>query len=177
MASVALVGCTPDEQDSPEQARSTATAGSEQQAEQGGTESAQPCTAEDIEVSGEAGQEPDITLPEDCAPPTELISEELTPGSGPGVQEGDNVTVNYKLVAWSDQQEKDNSWDRGEPFTVEGVGSGQVIPGWDQGLIGIRQGERKLLAIPPELGYGPQGQGEIGPDETLVFVVDVVRVG
>ena len=68
------------------------------------------------------------------------------------------------------------SWDSGQPFPFQ-LGAGMVIQGWDQGMVGMQKGGRRLLVIPPELGYGPQGAGPIGPNETLIFVVDLVKIG
>lgn len=133
------------------------------------------CTAADIEVTGGFGENPTITLPKDCDAPTQLIVEDLVPGSGPGAAAGQDLTMNYSLVAWSDGEKLDSSFDRGEPFQLT-LGAGQVIPGWEQGLVGVQEGARRLLIIPPDLGYGAGGNG-IKPNETLVFVTDAVGVG
>jgi peptidylprolyl isomerase len=82
--------------------------------------------------------------------------------------------MNYLLVTWSDKKVLDNSFDRGETFPLP-LGGGQVIEGWDKGLVGITEGSRRLLIIPPDLGYGAGGNG-IQPNETLVFVTDAVKV-
>jgi peptidylprolyl isomerase len=82
--------------------------------------------------------------------------------------------MNYTLVTWSDKQKLDSSFDRGQPFELT-LGAGMVIPGWDQGLEGVQEGTRRLLIIPPDLGYGAGGNG-IKPNETLVFVTDAVDV-
>lgn len=134
------------------------------------------CTADDIEVEGDFGEKPSVTLPEDCTPPTEILTKDLVEGSGPEAAEGGTVLSNYLLVTWSDGQVMDNSFDRGQPFPVEPLGQAQVIEGWNEGLIGMQKGDRRLIVIPPEKGYGSAGQGEIKPDETLVFVVDAVEV-
>src|ERR671912_999919 len=73
-------------------------------------------------------------------------------------------------------QKFDASWDRGQPFPVQNVGRAQVIQGWNEGLVGMPPGSRRLLVIPPDLGYGPRGTGPIGLNETLAFVVDLVQV-
>ena len=81
--------------------------------------------------------------------------------------------MQYVGASWSTGQQFDASWDGGEPFTFE-LGAGGVIPGWDEGLVGMRKGGRRLLVIPAAKGYGPQGQPpDIGPNETLIFVVDL----
>lgn len=132
------------------------------------------CTAEDIKTTGAFGAVPTITVPDSCDPPRTLIVKDLAEGTGDGAKPGQQLTMNYALVTWSDKQKKDSSFDRGEPFTLA-LGAGQVIPGWDQGLVGIKQGGRRLLIIPSELGYGQGGNG-IKPGETLVFVTDAVTV-
>ncbi|MBF6415217.1 FKBP-type peptidyl-prolyl cis-trans isomerase [Nocardia cyriacigeorgica] len=132
------------------------------------------CTAEDIDVTGGFGAAPAITIPDDCDPPKQLIVKDLVTGSGPGAQPGQELKMNYTLVTWSDKQKLDSSFDRGEPFELT-LGAGMVIPGWDQGLEGVQEGTRRLLIIPPDLGYGMGGNG-IKPNETLVFVTDAVDV-
>ena len=85
------------------------------------------------------------------------------------------MTVNYVGVAFSTGEEFDASWDRGQPFPVP-LGAGEVIKGWDKGLVGMRKGGRRMLTIPPELAYGSEGYPPaIAPNETLVFVIDAVR--
>ena len=80
-------------------------------------------------------------------------------------------------MAWSDGRQFDASWDRGDTFSFR-LGGGQVIGGWDQGVAGMKVGGRRRLTIPPDLGYGTRGAGgAIKPNETLVFVVDLVGVG
>jgi peptidylprolyl isomerase len=135
------------------------------------------CTAEDVKIdNAEFGKKPTITLPATCQPPKGLVTKDLVPGTGPEVKNGSVLDANYLLQTWSDKQIVDTSFDRGQPLTVEGIGTGQVIPGWDQGLLGMKQGGRRLLIVPPDLGYGPQGQSPIKPNETLVFVTDAVKV-
>jgi peptidylprolyl isomerase len=86
------------------------------------------------------------------------------------------VTVQYVGIAWSTKTQFDASWDNGSPFPFT-LGQGEVIQGWDQGVAGMKVGGRRLLIIPPSLGYGAQGAGgAIGPNETLVFVVDLLKV-
>lgn len=133
------------------------------------------CAVEDIAVEGEFGAEPTISIPDDCAPPSTLLSEDLVVGSGPAAEAGSNVEANYHLVTWSDRQVLDSSFARGAPFTVENLGQAMVIDGWNQGLMGIQKGTRRLLIVPPDLGYGQGGQG-VQPNETLVFVIDAVSI-
>ncbi|WP_280233695.1 FKBP-type peptidyl-prolyl cis-trans isomerase [Nocardia cyriacigeorgica] len=132
------------------------------------------CTADDIGVTGGYGEAPTITIPDDCDPPKELIVKDLVTGTGPGAQPGQELEMNYTLVTWSDKQKLDSSFDRGQPFELT-LGAGMVIPGWDTGLEGVQEGTRRLLIIPPDLGYGAGGNG-IKPNETLVFVTDAVDV-
>ncbi|MEU9508857.1 FKBP-type peptidyl-prolyl cis-trans isomerase [Micromonospora sp. NPDC048170] len=114
--------------------------------------------------------------PIEGAPPADLVIEDITVGEGPEAQPGQLVSVHYVGVAHSTGREFDSSWNRGETFTF-GLGGGQVISGWDQGVAGMRVGGRRRLTIPPHLGYGNRGAGGvIKPGETLVFVVDLLGV-
>ncbi|WP_410874963.1 FKBP-type peptidyl-prolyl cis-trans isomerase [Nocardia sp. A7] len=133
------------------------------------------CTADEVKVSGGFGETPKITIPDTCEPPKTLIVKDLVVGSGPGAVAGQPLTMNYELVTWSDKQVLDSSFQRGKPFGLT-LGTGQVIQGWDEGLIGVQQGTRRLLIVPPNLGYGEGGNG-VAPNETLVFVTDAVQVG
>jgi peptidylprolyl isomerase len=118
---------------------------------------------------------PSVSIP-DTAPPESLQIDDDVVGEGVEAVAGTTVTVHYVGVSWSTGQQFDASWDRMEPFRF-GLGAGQVIAGWDQGVVGMRVGGRRTLTIPPDLGYGSRGAGGvIGPDETLVFVVDLLEV-
>ena len=119
---------------------------------------------------------PEITIP-DNPPPTTLQVSDIVEGDGELACSGEPITVQYVGVTYATGKQFDASWDRGEPFSFQ-LGGGQVIQGWDQGLVGMRQGGRRQLVIPPDLGYGEQGAGpDIPPGATLVFVVDLVGVG
>lgn len=108
-------------------------------------------------------------------PPTELVSEDIVEGDGAEAKAGDKITVQYVGVDFATGEEFDSSWD-GEPFEFE-LGSGEVIPGWDQGVVGMKEGGRRQLTIPPDLAYGPEGAPPaIGPDATLAFVIDLESV-
>ena len=97
-------------------------------------------------------------------------------GDGRRARAGDSVTVQYVGISWSTGRQFDASWDRGQPFGFP-LGQGQVIRGWDRGVRGMRLGGRRELVIPPHLAYGPQGfPPDIGPNETLVFAIDLVAV-
>jgi peptidylprolyl isomerase len=118
---------------------------------------------------------PEVTVP-DTAPPTELVATDDVVGEGDEATPGSTVTVHYVGMAWSTGQQFDASWDRLEPFTF-GLGAGQVISGWDEGVAGMKVGGRRTLHIPPDLGYGARGAGGvIKPGETLIFVVDLLGV-
>ncbi len=118
---------------------------------------------------------PIVTIP-DGPPPTELQIDDVTVGDGDEALEGSVPVMHYVGVSWSTGAEFDASWDRGSPFQFV-LGRGQVIAGWDQGVTGMRVGGRRRLTIPPHLGYGEQGAGGvIAPNETLVFVVDLVSI-
>jgi peptidylprolyl isomerase len=118
---------------------------------------------------------PSVEIPS-TPPPTALTIHDDVVGEGAEAVSGMTVTVHYVGVSWSNGQQFDASWDRMEPFRF-GLGAGQVIQGWDQGVAGMRVGGRRTLQIPPDLGYGPRGAGGvIGPNETLVFVVDLLAV-
>lgn len=102
--------------------------------------------------------------------------DDLETGSGDEAVAGRDVSVHYVGVAWSNGRQFDASWDRSEPFEFR-LGAGQVISGWDHGVVGMRVGGRRRLTIPPDLGYGAQGAGGvIKGGETLVFVVDLLGV-
>lgn len=133
-----------------------------------------PC---DVKVDGGANQKPTVTIPDNCDPPADLKTRDVSQGSGPAAKEGDAVEVNYLGVAWSTKAQFDSSWNPGrKPYVVRPLGQAQVITGWNQGLVGAKVGGRRLLVIPPSLGYGDRGQGPIKANETLVFVVDVVSI-
>lgn len=117
---------------------------------------------------------PDVTIPADTEPGRALQVEDIEFGSGEPARSGQRVEVHYVGVGWSTGEQFDASWDRGETFTFK-LGGGQVIPGWEQGIDGMKVGGRRRLTIPPVLAYGAKGAGGvIGPNETLVFVVDLI---
>jgi len=122
------------------------------------------------------GTKPNVTVPSGN-PPTTLQKKDLTVGTGAEAKAGQKVSVQYVGVAFSTKKQFDASWDRGQPFSFS-LGAGDVIKGWDEGVPGMKVGGRRQLVIPPDLAYGPNGYPPvIGPNETLVFVVDLVSVG
>lgn len=117
---------------------------------------------------------PEVEIPAET--PTELVITELSPGDGPEAATGDTVVVHYIGVRSEDGTEFDNSYDRGQPFPVT-LGTGSVIQGWDEGLIGARAGAQIQLDIPSDLAYGDSPQGEIiQAGDALTFVIDVMSV-
>ena len=120
-------------------------------------------------------EKPEIDFPE-SPPPSDLEITDLNEGDGVEATPGANVLAHYVGVAHSTGEEFDASWNRGEPLPFK-LGVGQVIPGWDQGIVGMKVGGRRQLVIPPHLAYGDRGAGAvIAPGETLIFVVDLVDV-
>lgn len=129
-----------------------------------------------MNVTGPAGQKPTIEIVS-TTPPTTLYQKDVIEGTGATAAAGQQVSVQYVGVSFSTKKEFDASWGRGQPFQFV-LGGGQVIKGWDQGVVGMKTGGRRLLVIPPDLGYGAAGAGGvIGPNETLVFVVDLISTG
>ena len=124
-----------------------------------------------VEVSAEAGLAPTISSPSGT-PPATLVTEDVIIGSGKVASSDSTLTVHYTLMAWSTGEIVESSWS-GQPaqFPLSGV-----ILGWQQGIPGMAVGGRRLLVIPPNLGYGEAGGGPIGPNETLIFVVDLIDV-
>jgi peptidylprolyl isomerase len=127
-------------------------------------------------ISTDLSSKPEIPVSDD-PPPSDLQIEDAVEGDGASAKAGDDVAVQYVGVDYETGEEFDSSWDSGQPFNFK-LGSGQVIPGWDQGVEGMKEGGRRELIIPPDLAYGAQGQPPaIGPNATLVFVIDLVKVG
>ena len=120
-----------------------------------------------------APQKPEVEKPTGDIP-FELIIDDIVVGDGDEAVVGSKVSVHYVGVAFSTGEEFDASWNRGQAFSFK-LGKGQVIPGWDAGVQGMKVGGRRKLVIPPELGYGDRGAGAlIAPGETLIFVVDLL---
>jgi peptidylprolyl isomerase len=139
------------------------------------TQAASSGSSSGVKVSGKLGEKPTIKVA-GAEPPTKLVIKDIKKGTGAEAKAGQTVSVNYVGALLKDGSVFDNSWDRGEAFTFP-LGAGQVIPGWDQGVQGMKEGGRRLLIIPPDLAYGDTGAGgAIGPNEALAFVVDLDKV-
>jgi peptidylprolyl isomerase len=123
-------------------------------------------------VTGNAGEAPTITPPTGAAPTT-LQTKDIIVGTGTEVLPTSTLTVHYTLMTWSNGKLIESSWSGGQPATFPLSG---VIAGWQEGLPGAKVGGRRLLVIPADKGYGPNGAGPIGPNETLIFVVDIIAV-
>jgi peptidylprolyl isomerase len=139
------------------------------------SESSGSTSSETTSESSAEKTKPKVTVPTG-APPKKLEIKELEEGSGAEAKSGDEVTVQYVGVDYKNGREFDSSWSRNEPYPFT-LGAGAVIPGWDQGIEGMKVGGRRELIIPPELAYGEAGYPPaIGPNETLVFVIDLLEV-
>ena len=123
------------------------------------------------EISANAGEVPTISAPSGAAP-AELTTQDIIIGTGTEVLPTSTLTVHYTLMAWSTGKIIESSW-RGQPATFP---LAQVVEGWQKGLPGAKAGGRRLLVLPPAMGYGAAGAGPIGPNETLIFVVDIIGV-
>jgi peptidylprolyl isomerase len=166
VALLALAGCGGDDNNSSDESTATPEAAATE------TPTATPSATE---KPAAPAKKPKVRVPKG-KPPKKLVVKDLKEGTGPPVQAGQTATVQYVGVNFDGGKQFDASWDRGEPFSFA-VGGGQVIPGWDQGVQGMKVGGRRLLVIPPDLGYGPDGQPPvIKPNETLVFVIDLLAI-
>jgi peptidylprolyl isomerase len=178
LAAMAMVaaGCG-DDDDSSNDSVTVQTQPSEQsQPSEGSTEAAE---AEQVKpAAGEADidKKPKVAKGKGD-PPSKLKAEDLIVGKGTAAKAGDTVTVRYVGVRFDDGKQFDASWDRpGKSFDVP-LGAGAVIPGWDQGIVGMKVGGRRKLIIPPDLAYGAQGYPpDIPPDSTLIFVIDLKKI-
>jgi peptidylprolyl isomerase len=140
------------------------------------TSTPSPAPVGKVKVKGALGAKPKVTItPINATPPAKLEIKDIAKGHGKKAKPGDTVTVQYDGVLYENGTEFDASWNRGQPFSFP-LGAGQVIPGWDKGVAGMKVGGRRVLTIPPDLGYGPQGSGPIPPNSTLVFVVDMLKI-
>jgi peptidylprolyl isomerase len=123
-------------------------------------------------VTTNMGEAPTIGAPSGT-PPTTLESKDIVVGTGAEVSSTSTITFHYTLMTWSNGALIESSWTGGSPATYPLV---ELIVGWQQGIPGMKVGGRRLLVVPPDLGYGAQGSGPVGPNETLIFVMDIVSV-
>lgn len=127
--------------------------------------------------AGTFGTEPSVVVPSGT-PPTQLLVHDLIVGTGATAKAGDQVSVQYIGYSWTTRQKFDASWDHNPQLFPFQLGVGQVIPGWDQGVAGMKVGGRRELIIPPSLAYGSQSPTPaIASNDTLIFVVDLVKIG
>ncbi|MFC3996354.1 FKBP-type peptidyl-prolyl cis-trans isomerase [Nocardiopsis sediminis] len=128
-----------------------------------------------LPTAPDAGHDrPAISIPEDTDPPSDLESVQLIEGDGPEVEAEQQLVVQYTGVTWNDGEVFDSTWDRGGAPATFPIGAGQVIEGWDEGLVGQKVGSRVMLVIPEDLAYGDAAAESGSPEGTLVFVVDIL---
>jgi peptidylprolyl isomerase len=164
IAALALVACGDDDDSEPAA-----------QSDGGASTAEEPSPSAQREALEDTSTKPVIPKPSG-SPPRRLVKDDIVKGKGAPAKPGDTLVVHYAGVTFSTGEEFDASWNSGQPYPVQ-LGAGQVIQGWDRGLVGVRKGGRRMLTIPPELGYGAEGYPPaIPPNETLVFVVDVVDI-
>jgi len=123
-------------------------------------------------VTTNQGEAPTIGAPSGT-PPAILVTKDIIVGTGAEALPTSTMTVHYTLMTWSNGALIESSWNGGSPATFP---LSNVIVGWQEGIPGMKVGGRRLLVIPPDIGYGAQGSGPIGPNETLIFVVDAIGV-
>jgi FKBP-type peptidyl-prolyl cis-trans isomerase len=179
-ASLALAGCGGDADESAadrfartaEQQAKTQTTGAEQA-------EAVPEATKITPTAGERDLSKKPKIPKSTgAAPKELKVEDLIEGKGAAAKNGDKVSVQYVGVLYDNNKEFDSSWSRDEEPLEVTLGSGQVISGWEQGLLGMKVGGRRKLTIPPDQAYGAQGQPPTIPaNATLVFEIDLKKIG
>lgn len=137
----------------------------------GGATTIASIPVQDRSPAGTSGTAPTVVVPT-SAPPTQLESADLITGTGKAAADGDSITVQYVLATYSTHKVVQSSWTS-QPFGFT-LGEGQVIKGWDEGVVGMKVGGRRELVIPAELGYGTKGSSSIPANETLVFVIDLL---
>lgn len=172
VSALGLAGCSSSSSSS----TTTSTAGSNATSSStGGSTAIATIPVQDRSPAGTPGKEPTVTVPSGTRP-TQLESADLIVGTGATAEPGDTVTVQYVLATYSADKVIQASWTS-QPFTFA-LGEGQVIKGWDEGVVGMKVGGRRELIIPPSLGYGSSSPGSgIAANDTLVFVVDLLKVG
>jgi len=167
-----LAGCGSDASSTPSSAETSTSAGKAEKS--GAAKEEGSAAAKKGEEAAKKKTKPKVEVPSG-PPPQKLEIKDLEEGSGPAAKPGDEVTVNYVGVNYKTGKQFDASWDRGEPFTFK-LGEELVIPGWEEGIPGMKSGGRRELIIPPELGYGYARTEGIPPGSSLIFVVDLISV-
>lgn len=141
----------------------------------GGSSDSSGSTSSAESANTDLSKKPVITVPTDVSP-DKFAYRDLVEGDGPAAKSGDKVSVQYVGVGFDSEKEFDSSWSRHEPFPFT-LGGGEVIKGWDQGVEGMKVGGRRELLIPASLAYGAAGSPpKIGPNETLIFVIDLLKI-
>ncbi len=165
---LSLAACGGTDDDSPQAAAVPTTAGCLAEA---------PTTEAPAEVSTDLAEKPEAPC-YSAAAPTEVVISDVVVGTGAEAVAGTEATVKYVGAFYEESEEFDSSWKRGadETFPVT-VAAGQVIPGFDEGIEGMKEGGRRMVTIPSDQGYGDRGQGSIPGGATLIFVIDLVSVG
>ena len=169
---VAVAACGDDPETAPAASTSTSPSTSTKSASPSATKSTSGEQGALPTVDGDFGETPTVDVP-DSEPPSDLVVKVLNEGDGPDVKAGELIVVDYLGVRWDDGALFDSSFERGPAgFSI---GTGAVITGWDNGLVGVPVGSRVMLVVPPDQAYGDSPPGDpIQPGDTLVFVVDVL---
>lgn len=136
-------------------------------------ESVSPAATKQAEAEAKKKTKPKVVPPKGPKPKN-LVVKDLEVGTGPEAKAGDELTVQYVGVGYESGTQFDSSWEK-EPFTFT-LGEGKLIKGWEEGLEGMKVGGRRELITPPDYAYGPEGSGNIAPNATLVFVIDLLKV-
>jgi peptidylprolyl isomerase len=164
---LAVAGCGTEYEDKRDSAASNASAADT-------TETTTEAKEPPKEVSKDLKTKPEIPT-QSGEPPAELQTKDIVVGKGKEAKKGDDITVEYVGTTFSTGTEFDTSWGK-QPFPFK-LGGGDVIDGWDEGIVGMKPGGRRQLTIPPDKAYGEAGSPPtIGPNETLVFVVDLKSI-
>ena len=144
----------------------------------GGSDSSSDTTASSGAAEAsltDTSKKPEATVPQGISP-EKFAYKDIVEGTGPVAKSGDKVTVQYEGIGFDSKKEFDSSWSRNEPFSFT-LGGGEVIKGWDQGVEGMKVGGRRELVLPASLAYGAAGSPpSIGPNETLIFIIDLLKV-
>lgn len=172
VAALGMAGCGGDDNDSTTSTpASTSAPATTQAAAPADTATTDTEATQDPSLA----QKPDVKVPKGPAPKLLQIND-IVEGDGPAAKAGDTLTVDYVGVLYKNGKQFDASWDNGQPFQFQ-LGTGNVIQGWDQGLVGMKVGGRRELIIPANLGYGAEGSPPvIPPNAPLVFVVDLKAI-